>query len=560
MFNPKLLVPQWKEHFYLIIILAFAAIVRFVGLDYGLPLWLVGDEPSHIFGALKMIELKTLLPVLHADEFVGTFHYTPYLSYLYILPFILVAGIKFLFFSGTFEQFKNYLIADPSVFFITARVISAVFGLATVYFVYAAARQMFQKKRIALLSALFLALSFLPVSYSHWARHWTAVTFFYTLGIYILANRGLTVSKRYLWVALLMGIGVGMNVQMMIFGVLVILWFFIFDYQPIVKLLRQKWFWQAGGIFFSLFGFAFVLWPRGYGYLLSVGNITSAGATKDLIGLVDFFGFYIANLIRIEPLFLLFATVGLLSMFLVERRKALVFASFFFFYLAIFYLFFGYVDRFILPLYPFLAVSSGYGLAQVADRISVRPLRLTIVVVVCVLLAIPILRFNYLLIKNDTREQAINWAVANVSADAKVAVLTPLMRLPTTPENLQEQENIDSASLRNVDRAEAKLGKQLEQKFNALNLYTVGDKIFFSGLSEYLWRNNYQYLIYSPAFAIAKGAPSLVGAPGEEALTFAGSENGVIGNERIPDGFGDGLKELFYSSSLGPEIKIIKLF
>lgn len=559
----KFFISQWREYLPPIVILVFAAAVRFVGLDYGLPLWLVGDEVSHIFGALKMMELKTLLPVLHSAEFDNVFYYTPYLSYLYLLPFTIVAGIKFLFFSGTFGQFKNYLIADPSVFFITARVISAVFGLATVWLVYAAAWQMFQKKKIALFSALFIAFSYLSVSYSHWARHWTAITFFYALGIYILAHRGLTISKRYLLIALLMGIGVGFNVQMTIFGVLVLIWFSLFDYQPIGKLLRQKWLWQACGIFILLFGLAFILWPKGYGYLLKVGELGAAGASKSLAGLVNFFWSYILNLICAEPVFLFFAALGLLALIFKERRRALVFMGFFFFYLVIFYLFFAHLDRFILPLYPLLAISAGYGLQQVFDWPLVKPLRLAMLAIVGVLLVVPIVRFDYLLVKNDTRVQAIVWAQANIPVGAKIIVWAPLTRLPATPEALAEQKNIDPQSLRNVDQAEMNLDDKLAlgRKFQALNLYNINNDSFFNSLKEYIKRNNYEYIIYNPDFANNRGVDFSSNYFAKEVKTFKGSLDSLLpdGRERIPDGFGSGLKELFYSPSLGPEIRIIKV-
>ncbi|MBI2406557.1 MAG: hypothetical protein HYV25_03170, partial [Candidatus Harrisonbacteria bacterium] len=49
----------------LIFILAVAFFVRIAGISYGLPMWLVSDEPPFIFGALKMMELRTLVPALH---------------------------------------------------------------------------------------------------------------------------------------------------------------------------------------------------------------------------------------------------------------------------------------------------------------------------------------------------------------------------------------------------------------------------------------------------------------------------------------------------------------
>src|SRR3989344_6241721 len=112
----------------LILILFAALAVRLIGIDYGLPLTLIHDEPPFVFGALKMLELKTLIPSLHSSQLESALYYPPYLSYLYLPFFALVISLKSLFFSGDFETLKNILIADPSVFFIIARIISALLG------------------------------------------------------------------------------------------------------------------------------------------------------------------------------------------------------------------------------------------------------------------------------------------------------------------------------------------------------------------------------------------------------------------------------------------------
>src|SRR3990167_7489085 len=99
-FRPKLL---------LIYLLVFAFLVRIAGIGYGLPLWLIDDEPPFTLAALKMIQLKTLLPASHLEEFRTVLYYPPYLSYLYFLPFSILVGVKYLLFSGGQEQFIYYL-------------------------------------------------------------------------------------------------------------------------------------------------------------------------------------------------------------------------------------------------------------------------------------------------------------------------------------------------------------------------------------------------------------------------------------------------------------------
>ncbi|MEK9170042.1 MAG: hypothetical protein AAB674_00130, partial [Patescibacteria group bacterium] len=90
-FQPKLI---------LVYILIFSFLVRLAGIGYGLPLWLIDDEPPFTLAALKMIQLKTLLPAFHMEEFKAFLYYPPYLSYLYLLPFSILLGVKYLFFSG----------------------------------------------------------------------------------------------------------------------------------------------------------------------------------------------------------------------------------------------------------------------------------------------------------------------------------------------------------------------------------------------------------------------------------------------------------------------------
>src|SRR3989344_8430702 len=103
-------VSRYRGRYVLGIILGAALLVRLAGITYGLPLWLVGDEPSLVFGALKMIELKTVLPVLHDDAFRGLFYYTPLLAYVYLLPFLGIIGLKGLFFLGSLADLKNVLL------------------------------------------------------------------------------------------------------------------------------------------------------------------------------------------------------------------------------------------------------------------------------------------------------------------------------------------------------------------------------------------------------------------------------------------------------------------
>ena len=72
-------------------ILALAALLRIAGIGHGLPLFVVDDEPPFVLAALKMLELKTLLPAAHT-EFQDFLYYPPYLAYLLLPFFAFVSG------------------------------------------------------------------------------------------------------------------------------------------------------------------------------------------------------------------------------------------------------------------------------------------------------------------------------------------------------------------------------------------------------------------------------------------------------------------------------------
>ena len=292
-----------KKNIPIIIILLIALLVRLPGINYGLPLWLVGDEVSHIFGALKMVELKTLLPVLHHAEFFGVMYYTPYLSFVYVIPFILVAGLKFLFFSGTIEEFKNFSTLDVSSFFIIARMVSVGFGIATVWLVYKSAKNLFKNEYSAIFSALFLSFSFFHVNYSNIARHWTVITFFFALVLFIL-SKNISTSKKILYTFITVGIAMGFNVQALFILVFAMFWLLIVDKISIQSVISKLSTWKSFLILIVLFAIPYAIWPVGYGYLSKVSASNIDTVSQANTSLLSGFWFYLSDLFKAEPILL----------------------------------------------------------------------------------------------------------------------------------------------------------------------------------------------------------------------------------------------------------------
>ncbi|HEY9582919.1 MAG TPA: glycosyltransferase family 39 protein [Candidatus Paceibacterota bacterium] len=533
----------------------FAFLVRIVGIDYGLPLMLIHDEPPAVFGALKMIELKTLLPVLHESEFKSVLYYPPYLSYVYVPFFSLAVGFKYLTVSHDMSLLKNLLIADPSIFFLIARLISALLGALTVYLVYLIGRRLFESEKVGILSALFLAFSYVHNMYSHWGRHWIAVTFIFTLVIYFLTKREWSDKTRYLLAVLALGLGVGINFQIAV-GVLILpLWFIFIDRKSIKEAIRMPWVWAALALFVSLGAIAYLVYPSGF----VVASTDVVNGTKNLAGFLLGYVFHLSNLLSNDPMILIFLLVGGVLAFKNRQSFAKVALSFILLYIGIFYILLFQVDRYIIMLYPIFALLAGYGLSQIKSKI--------LIISVFVFSGIMVLRYDQLLLKGDTRTQALEWISKYVSPRTRVVTMVDKLRVPSIPEAISEQERIDPGSLRSADRAEREnLNKE---NYYALNLYTVRNDEFNLNVPKYLSDNKFQYLVIDKNFAASKNLSSLTSLGGL-ASKFDGydEESGDVANwfggglyarETIP-WFHSGLLRLWQIPNPGPTLEIRRIY
>lgn len=538
------------------LIVAIGALARLIGIAYGLPLWVVADEPSFIFGALKMLELKTLVPALHDDAFRGVFYYTPYLAHAYLLPFALIIAAKWAAFSGSAAEFANLLRADLSAFFLTARFLSAAVGTATIFFVYKTARNLFKKERVALFSAAFISFAFLHIVFSHWARHWVFAAFALAAVVFFLSHPLWSAKKRYLLASLASGVGIGITLQAGLIGVLAMLWFFIVD-RFTLRDIKRFWVWQCVILFLALSAFAYALWPRGF--YVAEGANTSIATGKSAIGLLASYPYYVKDLSAREPALLFFLIVGAVSLYRREKRIFFVIFLFAAFYIAAFYFLFLNLSRFLLLLYPLFALAAGFGADAVFERLPNR-LRIALTGAIAVLLLIPPLYFDALLVRNDTRAQALFWAEANFPANVKVVAMSPLLRLPALPPAVAELRAVEPSAVRSIDLAEEQLdpAQHLPRRFHALNLLSnrFRNHSFFSNFDGYLADEKYAYAIYTPALAEERGALAALESRGQEIRRFGGSGEAAFA---LIDGLGGTLADLFHARSIGPAVVVREL-
>ena len=391
------------------------------------------------------------------------------------------------------------------------------------------------------------------------------MTFIFSLVIYVLSREDFSAKRRYLIASLIAGIGAGVNYQAAVSAIFILLWFVFYDRLLSLKIFREKWIYASIGLFMVMILLAYFLYPAGF----VVGKRDIVGE-KNLNGFLESYVFHASNLFYNDPAILLFVVLGLILSFFYSRKYFLVFIGFVFSYIAVFYILVFHVDRYILMLLPLFAITAGDGLFELWKKINIKFRFLVAVLggIISFLFSMAMVaKFDWLLLKNDTRISAINWFERSIPRGSKVAILVRYMRIPTTPEAIKELEKINRDVLRQVDFAE--LAIKNKEDYYVLNLYTVSSGEFYVKIKEYLKENHYGYLIIENDFAKEKGVPDLekIGMPIKIFDGFTNESQDVVnwfgGGDKNSYGtvpwFSGGWKNVFKIKDNGPRIIIVKL-
>jgi hypothetical protein len=229
-------------------------------------------------------------------------------------------------------------------------------------------------------------------------------------------------------------------------------------------------------------------------------------------------------------------------------------------YTFLLYSVFNDLSRLILFIYPFLAIVAGYGLSEFLNIFYQRKSVVNIAIVLVFLpLVVNAVLYNYLLVKNDTRVQALEWINENIPEKSKILVLVPAMRLSSTKESIDEQEKIDPLSLRTVEQIERVLNDKYfaTKRFNALNLNAVVSDTFYANLRDYVLAQKYEYIVFDEDFAKIKGKNISIAEFGTLIKEYEGYT--FTAYDEPTDGAHLSLKRLLSLPNLGPGIKIYKV-
>jgi len=435
----------------LIGILVLALGLRLWGLAYGLPAFLFGDEPALVGAALKMAQLRIIVPAL-APEAFRILYYPPLLSYVYLVLFLPTLGLQYVLLSiSGLEEFGRYLVFHPEVPWLIARGFSAFMGTATVYIVYRLGSELFRSQTAGLVAAALLAVDFLHVQLSHEARIWAPTVFVLCATVWTAWRIYKRPTPRgYLLAGGLAGLGFGIS-YVGALGLLVAL---------AAHLIRTRGR-RLGrrvlvmiGIFLLLAGTFALLHPRAF-YDEALGKRSSWRSAKSLGGWLASWSYYADVLWKSNPFLVVAGGLGFLSTLRRRPGLAVIYLAMAVCYVSIIYLGFHHEARYILPILPGLALFGGTMVTEIGRRLRCRGWGTALLAGLILVLGYPIAiasRYDWLLAQPDTRLLAKQWIEATLPPGTKIVVDLYAVKLTPTRAALREQQALDPSSLRHNDR------------------------------------------------------------------------------------------------------------
>jgi hypothetical protein len=385
----------------LALILLVAAGLRVWSLGHGLPYAYNLDERAHF--------VPHAVAMTGGDLNPGYFINPPLLTYL------LAAFLSVIHLGGVEQWFAD----DAGGVFLAARWLSVAFGVAAVAATYFAGRAWFGR-RAGLVAAAIMAVAFMPVFYSRLSLNDGPGVLPCALALWAAAIVLRTGSRRALLAG---GVCVGLAASFKYSDGAVAVALVAAALASPHLTLRGA----IGGLALAgAIALAAVVVTNPYliadwsTFIHDLDRQRKFASGAPLIGQPERNGwlYYVASArwaLGIVPSLLAFAG-GVALLVKGRRREALVLGAF----VVLYWLYMGSQSRFymrwMLPLFPALAILAGYACSLVRPRALFGAL----VTLVVVLAAIPTVRNAIVLGREDTRTQTRDWLVAHVPAGTKV--------------------------------------------------------------------------------------------------------------------------------------------
>jgi len=392
------------------------------GIDHGLPRVYNPDERFHF--------------VPKAVDFFASGTFDP--NY-----FVNPPGFTYLLYGVFWARFggaENVLSAEWSELFLVARVTAAILGSISVLLVYLIGRRFFDR-RVGLASAALMAVAFLPVYQSKLALN--DVPSLVPVALALLGAGGIVRSGRWLDY-LVAGGGVGLAVGTKYTAGMVALAVLTAAAIDLWRRRREALVAVSIVVLGAIGGFVLanpysILDPQEYFSSLSIFSVTPPAERKlgqaDVNGTLHYlwvfsWGFgWLPSLTAIGGAVLMMRRNLIAAMILIPAP--------------VLYLLFmgtrgGFLSRYLLPAFPFVAILAGYGLCALARAIFPRRRRLLQAAMAVGLAALSVqslvhdVHVGLVHSRTNTRELALNWMLANIPSGAAVAI-EPMYMLAKDP-------------------------------------------------------------------------------------------------------------------------------
>ena len=397
-------------------VISLGLILRVWGIHYGLPFFHYIDESHYLPIAMGMLKTRDFNPHYFMNP--------PLLTYLhaFLMACYFIIGKIVGFFSSP-EAVGKLFHTNPTIFYLIARLLSALLGTATCLVIYKIGKRLFNKD-VGLISCVLLSFCFLHLSNSRYAVNDVPGTFFMALSfLYIINAVSVGRLKFYILSGLFAGLAIATKYNMGIIIFALSISFVLYPHKD----------WSSGSkIFFltlssCIVGF-FISCPW---IFLDLKNFYRDFMCQAELNKQPWFGcshessyiLFLTTIINGYGLIpSLFVLVGLV--FLWRKKRQLILVSFF---PLIYYLLLGmsklFFSRFVIPMLPYLALISGYGIFYTANCFGKAKEKTIIIILVslCVFQGIVSgVRENYLTSKMDTRIIARDWIKQHIPPHSKI--------------------------------------------------------------------------------------------------------------------------------------------
>ncbi len=429
----------------LLAILVAGAILRLYAIDFGLPAQHNVDEKTFVFRALEILQTRDPNPSWFGHPGTTTI-------YMLAALYACIYGIGNI--AGVFQSpqdFAQYIYSDPSIVFLTGRLMIAGFAVASVFLVFAIGRMVFSAW-VGILGAALLAINPADIYSSQLIRTDIQLTFFVLCGVLFCVRIGKAArTTDYILAGCMLGLSVATKWPGVVLATTIFVSFLVAANWSVSGFKRE--FPKLVGSGVASIGAAFLASPFMFiDFSTVLSDVAHEARASHLSGATGGTGggflsnlwWYVWNVLgdSVTLLGLALAAVGAGIAFARQRQAALVLLSF----PVLFLLFIASLslrwERWAVPLLPFLCMCLALGIValavQVANLMNNRSAML--VAAFALILGAPIAYASSMQIAtqaaerlNDTRTIARSWVLSNLPSGSALLIEQYGPELPFGP-------------------------------------------------------------------------------------------------------------------------------